>query len=111
MLQEHIASKWSSTTGIKIHCVTSKACLSAGDALRELDSLGLIRTDPFVLISGDVISNINLSKVIDFHRERRKEDSNAIMTVVLKEIQSSSGIESVRYLHLFILHCRLTVKL
>lgn len=79
--------------------------------MRELDSLGLIRTDPFVLISGDVISNINLSKVIDFHRERRKEDSNAIMTVVLKEIQSSSGIESVRYLHLFILHCRLTVKL
>lgn len=55
-------SKWPST--ITVRCINSASCLSAGDALRELDSLGLIRSDPFILISGDVISNMDLKKAI-----------------------------------------------
>lgn len=43
-------SKWNSLLTIK--CITSNSCLSAGEALREIDSLGIIRSDPFILISG-----------------------------------------------------------
>ena len=75
MLQEYLnKSKWPST--ISVRCITSTACLSAGDALRELDSMGVIRSDPFILISGDVISNMDLNKAIAFHKEKRKEDNN-----------------------------------
>lgn len=41
----------------------SNACTSAGDALRELDGKGVVQSDPFVLVSGDVVSNMDLKKV------------------------------------------------
>ena len=86
-------SKWPST--ISVRCITSSACLSAGDALRELDSMGVIRSDPFILISGDVISNMDLKKAMAFHKEKRKEDNNCIMTVVMKEIQKTDGLKPI----------------
>ena len=93
-LQEYVDSaKWSK--GLTVSCIQMASCLSAGDALRELDSQGLIRSDPFVLISGDVVSNMNLKKAIEFHKARRKEDMNAIMTVVLKPIQKGAGSKTV----------------
>jgi len=63
--------------------------------LREIDSMGIVRSDPFILISGDVISNMDLKKAMKFHSERRKFDSNAIMTVVLKQVQGSAAIKPV----------------
>lgn len=93
-LQQYVDSaKWSK--GLTVHCIQLASCLSAGDALRELDSQGLIRSDPFVLISGDVVSNMNLKKAIEFHKERRKDDMNAIMTVVLKPVQKGAGVKPV----------------
>lgn len=50
----------------------------------QVDSMSLIRSDPFVLISGDVISNMNLGAVISAHKARRKADKNCIMTMVMK---------------------------
>ena len=94
MLQNYLLnSKWSTT--LSVRCITSTACLSAGDALRELDAMGVIRSDPFILISGDVISNMDLKKAIAFHKEKRKEDNNCIMTVVLKQVQKSAGVKPV----------------
>jgi translation initiation factor eIF-2B subunit epsilon len=94
MLEEYISkSKW--TSAITIRCITSTTCLSAGDALRELDSMGVIRSDPFILISGDVISNMDLKKAIAYHKEKRKADYNAILTVVLKEVQPLTGAKSL----------------
>lgn len=44
--------------------ITSNNCLSAGDALRDIDQRGVVRSDPFILVSGDVVSNIELKSVI-----------------------------------------------
>jgi hypothetical protein len=33
---------------------------------------------------------MNLKKAIDFHTQRRKEDSNCVMTVVMKPIQTTT---------------------
>jgi len=90
-VQEYVDSvaKW--PRSLIVRCIPMPACLSAGDALRELDSLGVIRSDPFVLISGDVISNMDLKKAIEFHKSRRKLDHNAILTVVLKPVHPAAG--------------------
>lgn len=102
MLQAYIKqSKWPET--IAVHCISSTSCLSAGDALRELDSMGVIRSDPFVLISGDVVSNMNLEGAIKFHKEKRKEDSNTVMTLVMKTVQPSSGVQPVTFVRLTLL--------
>ena len=41
--------------------------MSSGDALREVDQLGLIKSH-FILVTGDVVSNFQLKTVIDAHR-------------------------------------------
>jgi len=42
-------------------------CYSVGDALRELDAKQLLRGD-FILVSGDVISNVNLDAILEEHK-------------------------------------------
>jgi translation initiation factor eIF-2B subunit epsilon len=46
--------------------------------------LQLIKFD-FILLSGDVVSNLNLMEAVEAHRERRKVSKDAIMTMVVKE--------------------------
>ncbi|CAM9660632.1 unnamed protein product, partial [Choristocarpus tenellus] len=56
------SSKWGSR--MEIRYITSNNCLSAGDALREVDQMGKVRSDPFVLVTGDVVANIDLKSII-----------------------------------------------
>lgn len=53
--------------------ITSNNCLSAGDALRDIDQRGVVRSDPFILVSGDVVSNIDLKSVIKQVRWRCRD--------------------------------------
>ena len=53
--------------------------------MRDLDGRDLITRD-FLLVSGDVVSNIALEPILNKHRVRREVDKNAIMTMVLREI-------------------------
>merc|ERR1719287_84226 len=55
-------------------------------ALRELDRRNVIKSDPFVLMQGDVVTNVDLREAMAGHRARRKKDAAAIMTVVLQEV-------------------------
>ncbi len=66
-----------------IQVITSPECTSIGDALRDIDSKDIIQGD-FILVSGDVVSNMNLSRALATHRSRRQADKNMIMTMVLK---------------------------
>lgn len=61
------------------------ACTSAGDALRELYARNVVTSDPFVLVSGDVVSNMNLKKAVAEHKARRAKDKSSIMTIVFKK--------------------------
>lgn len=83
------------TRTVKIQCITSTQCSSAGDAIRELDVKHVIRSDPFVLISGDVISNVNLRPVIERHKERKKKDSSSIMTMLYKKQSVTSPLRAL----------------
>lgn len=43
----------------------------------------------FILVTGDTVSNMPLNEVINEHKERRKKDSDAVMTIVIKQSKPS----------------------
>ncbi|EEY56405.1 translation initiation factor eIF-2B subunit epsilon, putative [Phytophthora infestans T30-4] len=72
---------------LDVTCVSSPSCLTAGDALRELDRRQLVQSNPFVLMSGDVVANVDLQAAIAEHKSRKKADPNCIMTSIFKELR------------------------
>ena len=84
-IEAHLAkSRWFQQKSMKLHVVISTSCLSAGEALRLMDQKDVIKSD-FVLVGGDVISNLDLKSIIQSHKKRRREDRHAIMTMVSSE--------------------------
>ncbi|MCJ1436459.1 hypothetical protein MMC27_005838 [Xylographa pallens] len=83
------SSKWKLSTS-PFHTLTllRSTATSVGDAMRDLDKRDLITGD-FLLVSGDVVSNLAIEPALARHRSRREKDKNAIMTMVLRE----AGIE------------------
>ncbi|XP_075426996.1 translation initiation factor eIF2B subunit epsilon isoform X2 [Ascaphus truei] len=90
-IKEHLRnSKWCRPTSSNVvRVVTSDLYRSLGDVLRDVDAKSLLRSD-FLLVTGDVVSNINIEAALEEHRTRRKLFKNvSVMTMILKE--SSPG--------------------
>uniref|UniRef100_V9KGR3 Translation initiation factor eIF2B subunit epsilon n=1 Tax=Callorhinchus milii TaxID=7868 RepID=V9KGR3_CALMI len=90
-IREHILkSKWNRPTSPNtIHVISSESFRSIGDVLRDVDAKSLVRSD-FILVYGDIISNINIAKALEEHKTRRKLEKNiSVMTMILKK--SSPG--------------------
>ncbi|BEI83791.1 hypothetical protein CcaverHIS002_0403950 [Cutaneotrichosporon cavernicola] len=67
---------------LDIQCLASQTARSGGDALRELDDMGLLNPEnPFVLVHTPIVSNYDISQMVDAHRKRRETDKNLIMTM------------------------------
>ena len=61
-------SKWCRPTSPNVvHIITSDLYRSLGDVLRDVDAKSLVRSD-FVLVYGDVVSNIDVSQALHEHR-------------------------------------------
>lgn len=74
---------------ITLHVMLAQgACTSAGDALREVEARGVIKSD-FILVPGDVVSNVSLAPLIAAHKERRKVDREAVLTTVMARVPPS----------------------
>ncbi|KAJ3109843.1 hypothetical protein HDU97_000073 [Phlyctochytrium planicorne] len=85
MIKDYIRkSRWANSTLPEVVTIVSQELQSVGDALRDLDSKQLIQSD-FILVSGDVISSMNLEKALEEHRTRRLADKSSIMTMVVKK--------------------------
>ena len=65
--------------------IVSTACKTAGEALREIDIKDIIKSD-FVLVGGDVVSNMDLGAALEAHKARRDKDKNALMTMVRQDL-------------------------
>lgn len=50
----------------------------------------------FVLISGDTVSNMSLTQALLEHKERKKKDSKAVMTMVIKRSKTNPAIHQSR---------------
>ncbi|OMO55344.1 hypothetical protein COLO4_36032 [Corchorus olitorius] len=81
-------SEWSSHPNFSVSTIESHNSAGAGDALRLIYERHVIHGD-FVLISGDTVSNMSLTQALQEHKERRKKDSNAVMTMVVKKSKHS----------------------
>ncbi|KAJ9185907.1 hypothetical protein P3X46_005483 [Hevea brasiliensis] len=81
-------SEWFSQPNFTVTTIESHNSISAGDALRLIYERNVIHGD-FVLVSGDTVSNMSLTQAIQEHKERRKKDSNAVMTMVIKQSKPS----------------------
>jgi translation initiation factor eIF-2B subunit epsilon len=66
-----------------IPIVMNEDCLSVGDALRELDSHGVIRGH-FFLVHGDFVTNAPLRKLLDVHLKNVHNDKNTLLTMIFK---------------------------
>lgn len=86
---EHLeSSKWFGQPNFLVTTIESNNSVGAGDALRLIYERNVIRGD-FVLVSGDTVSNMSLMEALREHKERRRKDSNAIMTMVVKKSKAS----------------------
>ncbi|XP_006002414.1 translation initiation factor eIF-2B subunit epsilon [Latimeria chalumnae] len=86
-IKDHLLnSKWCRPTSPNtVHFVMSDLYRSVGDVLRDVDAKSLVRSD-FILVYGDIVSNINMSKALEEHRLRRKTEKNiSVMTMIFKE--------------------------
>ena len=82
-VQQHA---WSTSRTIDVVVVKDSSLTNTGDALREVDKRNLIQCDPFVLMFGDVVTNVDIVGALAAHKARRKKDSSAIMTLLLKQV-------------------------
>eukprot|EP00917_Polyrhabdina_sp_WS-2016_P014654 GHVP01032032.1.p1 GENE.GHVP01032032.1~~GHVP01032032.1.p1 ORF type:complete len:683 (+),score=133.46 GHVP01032032.1:149-2197(+) len=62
---------------------------TSGDVIREIDERFLVTGD-FILCLDSTITNLNLSDLLEEHREKRKKDYNMIMTTVFKKKENSN---------------------
>lgn len=89
------ASRWMKpTSSVKLRIIISEDCPSVGDALRDIDAQSLIRSD-FVLVSGDLVANMQLREVIQKHRELKKKDKMLVMTCVYKKAKPKHRTRSI----------------
>eukprot|EP00127_Corallochytrium_limacisporum_P002819 Clim_evm32s141 gene=Clim_evmTU32s141 len=82
-ISSYLQSSWSKAGGnrFRVHCIVSHECRSTGDALRELLDLNIV-SDDFVLVSGHVVTNMNLKQALAGHKARKAKDEYAILTNV-----------------------------
>ncbi|XP_027114447.1 uncharacterized protein [Coffea arabica] len=86
---EHLEnSQWFAQPNFSVTAIESNNAVGAGDALRLIYEQNVIRGD-FVLVSGDTVSNMSLAEALGEHKERRRKDSNAIMTMVITQSKTS----------------------
>ncbi|MES1921241.1 translation initiation factor eIF-2B epsilon subunit, GEF [Bonamia ostreae] len=55
------------------------------DALRRIEQMDIIRSEPFILISSIPVTNFDLKPVIEIHRRNFKENRHNFITCVMKE--------------------------
>ncbi len=63
--------------------------------LRKIEKKNIIKSDPFILISSDVISNFSLKHVINLHKQRIKEKKDCMMTLCFQKVKEYSNKKSL----------------
>ncbi|KAL8171847.1 hypothetical protein V2J09_023651 [Rumex salicifolius] len=82
-------SQWNKQSHFSVYTIESNNSVSAGDALRLIYERHVIHGD-FILIAGDTVSNMSITQALQEHKERKKKDSNAVMTMVVKRSKPSA---------------------
>jgi len=93
-VEKHINQNTWINSLMQVTVVKDNSLTNAGDALRELDKRNLVQSDPFILMHGDTVTNVDIKPALMAHKLRHKKDSSAMMTLLLKEVAGwKSGTE------------------
>lgn len=79
--------------GIGVTVMSTPEARSTGDVMRELDAKQVLRSD-FLLFQPDCVTNLDLRSAVQRHKERRKVDKDAIMTMCATRVNERSAIRS-----------------
>eukprot|EP00957_Ditylum_brightwellii_P019483 1470210-Ditylum_brightwellii.AAC.1 len=88
-IEQHVLTKsvyGAKNSRMKIQVMKDGSCENAGDVMRALDKRNIIQSDPFLLLTGDVIANVDVVPAIAAHKARKKKDNSAIMTMLFKKV-------------------------
>lgn len=80
--------------GITVRPIVSNA-KNAGDALRFISQQKIIKYN-FVLVSGDVVSNMNLIPILNEHKLRRQTNKSCLVTMILKQAERRNMSRSMQ---------------
>lgn len=58
-----------------VRIIISELYRSLGDVLRDVDAKALVRSD-FLLVYGDIVSNINITRALEEHRSGRENGTD-----------------------------------
>lgn len=86
----------------KVSLIAVPEARSVGDAMRELDAHQIITTD-FILMHADAVGNMDLAAVVEAHKQRRRADRNAIMTICTMPVGHRSRARPLGDLSVFAL--------
>ncbi|KAE8230857.1 hypothetical protein CF326_g4136 [Tilletia indica] len=82
LLRKHVEANFKGVYGYPtITVLPIPQAGSAGDALRELDARQIVRASDFILVHADYVGNLDLAELVRVHKERRRRDRDAIMSV------------------------------
>ncbi|XP_076068792.1 translation initiation factor eIF2B subunit epsilon-like [Oratosquilla oratoria] len=82
-LREH-CQKWEtrhSSSAMMVRVIASEDCHSLGDAMRDLYSKSVIKSD-FFLLFGDVVANLDLKSLMEQHKSLCAKNKSAVMTAI-----------------------------
>lgn len=74
---------------MNVEVIGSEGCRCYGDALRDLDAKGVIRSH-FILMRADTVSSAQLKPLLDKHKQTSQFDKGTAMTVVYKQTSTES---------------------
>ena len=69
--------------------IISEGCLSLADALRDVDTRGLVRNDS-MLIRDNISTSINLEDLLNTHHAKVEKDKDIAMIMVLRDVGSTN---------------------
>jgi translation initiation factor eIF-2B subunit epsilon len=85
-VEAHVQNNVWAKTLMQVTVVKDSSLTNAGDALRELDKRNMVQSDPFILMYGDTVTNVDIKPALAAHKARHKKDSSAMMTLLMKEV-------------------------
>jgi translation initiation factor eIF-2B subunit epsilon len=85
-VEEHVQNNTWAKSLMQVTVVKDVSLTNAGDALRELDKRNMVQSDPFILMYGDTVTNVDIKPALAAHKIRHKKDSAAMMTLLMKEV-------------------------
>lgn len=86
-IEKHL-ELWQKKASFNLIVLTLKGCFSLGDAMRDIDNRSLLRSD-FLLLFGDLVTNLKLDELIEVHKANRQKDKSAVLTMVMTEVNPS----------------------